>query len=143
MFLQNVCVIFSISFFCLFHIPMLFLYCEAPLPQLFPFLCPSLCLLCLLMACFSHLFLLSFFLFSLSGCFSAMVCFRAEGSERHASCLPQCSFLPASVCWSSGPHCPAQRARWGAGKRQSLFKPLQDWISGYTCACAHIWELTH
>lgn len=74
---------------------------------------------------------------------------RAHGGVRPApSSLAQCSLLPASICRSSGPHRPAQRAGWGPGKRQSLSEPAQDWISGYKHtnitqkACTHLWNRT-
>lgn len=63
---------------------------------------------------------------------------RARDGTRHASSrLTQCSLLPTTICWSSGPHCPAQRAGRGAWKRQSLPESAQNWISGYryTHAC--------
>lgn len=48
-------------------------------------------------------------------CLSDIVCLRAhDGVRRSPSRLTQCSLLPASICWSSGPHRPAQRAGWGA-----------------------------
>lgn len=82
---------------------------------------------------FLHSFLSSPRFLPLPGCLSGIVCLRVHGGVcRAPSCLTQCSLLPASICWSSGPHRPAQRAGWGAGKRQSLPKPAQDWISGYT-----------
>lgn len=71
---------------------------------------------------------------------TCIACLRAHGGVRRApSCLTQRSLLPASICRSSGPHRPAQRAGWGAGKRQSLPEPAQDWISGYTHTLTHIY----
>lgn len=57
---------------------------------------------------------------------------RAYDGTRHASSrLAQRSLLPTTICWSSGPHRPAQRAGRGARKRQSLPESAQNWISGY------------
>lgn len=57
---------------------------------------------------------------------------RARDGACHApSRFTQRSLLPTTICWSSGPHRPAQRARRGAWKRQSLPESAQDWISGY------------
>lgn len=133
---------------------------------LFPLFCSLLNSLSLCFALFiclapplSHLcqpaVLLSFLLSRLRSiplpvCPSGIACLRAHGGVCCApSRLTQCSLLPASICRSSGPHRPAQRAGWGAGKRQSLPEPAQDWISGYTHTltltqwCMHALVRTH
>lgn len=73
-------------------------------------------------------------------CLSNIVRLRARDGTRHASSrLTQCSLLPTTICWSSGPHRPAQGAGRGAWKRQSLPESTQNWISGYTYThfCTH------
>lgn len=98
---------------------------------------------CFLPTCFSSELCPHFLAFSRTLFLSPFVsiciaCLRAHGCVRRAPPgLTQCSLLPASICRSSGPHRSAQRAGWGAGERQSLPEPAQDWISGYTHTHMH------
>lgn len=63
----------------------------------------------------SHSLLSSLHFHPLLRCLCDIVCLRAhDGVRRAPSCLTQCSLLPTSICWSSQPHRPAQRAGWGA-----------------------------
>lgn len=82
-------------------------------------------------------------------CLTNIVRLRACDGTRHASSrLTQRSLLPTTICWSSGPHRPAQRAGRGAWKRQSLPESAQNWITGYrythtfvliSCTTSSLW----
>ena len=139
---------FSLSFLQFLSSVRLYFASSLPSPSIFRYLlfsafpfihlsCFFSGLICVNLPSFSRLLLHSLLSSSrflpFPGCPSGIMCLRAHGGVcRAPSCLTQCSLLPASICWSSGPHRPAQRAGWGAGKRQSLPEPAQDWITGYT-----------